>query len=174
VLDPADDDPGRFFTYLVAALQAIDENIGKEIEAVLRAGQLPPTEIISTALINDILDQEERFVLVLDDLQVIQDQVILHVLEDIVTNPPEPLHLVLLTREDPPLPLARLRGNNQLTEVRAADLRFSSSEAETFLNEVMRLALPETDISSLQTKTEGWVVGLQLAGLSIRDRELPS
>jgi LuxR family maltose regulon positive regulatory protein len=173
-LDPADDDPGRFFAYLVAALQKVDDNLGREIEGVLRSGQLPPSEIISTTLSNDILELAGRFLLILDDCQVIQDRIIFQVLEKLVTSLLQPLHLVLLTREDPPLPLARLRANNQMTEIRAADLRFTRHEADRFLNEVMGLSLSPTDIAVLEDKTEGWVVGLQLAGLSVRDRDNPS
>ncbi len=173
-LDPADDDPGRFFTYLIAALQKVNENLGQEIEGVLRAGQLPSAEIISTTISNDIQDLEERFLLVLDDFQVIQDRFILQILEDLVYNLPPPLYLVLLTREDPSLPLARLRANHQLTEIRARDLRFTETEADYFLKHVMGLSISQEDISALQARTEGWVVGLYLAGLSIRDRADPS
>ena len=87
-LEAADDDPGRFFTYFVAALQMVEKNLGQEIEGILRAGQLPPSEIISTTLINDILELEDRFLMVLDDFQVIQDGIILGVLEKLVTNLP--------------------------------------------------------------------------------------
>jgi LuxR family maltose regulon positive regulatory protein len=173
-LDPADDDPGRFFAYFVAALQKVNANLGQEIEGVLRSGQLPPSEVISATLINDILALEGRFLLILDDFQVIQDRFILQVLEKLVANLPQPLHLVLLTREDPPLPLARLRANNQLTEIRARDLRFTRGDAECFLNEVLGLSLSQADIASLEDKTEGWIVGLQLAGLSVRDWADPS
>jgi LuxR family maltose regulon positive regulatory protein len=182
-LDPSDDDPGRFFTYLVAALQKVDENLGREIEGVLRSGQLPSSEAISTTLINDILRAqrvEGRFLLILDDFHVIQDRFILQVLEKLAANLPQPLHLVLLTREDPSLPLARLRANNQLTEIRAGDLRFTSREAERFLNEMMGLCLSQADIAVLEDRTEGWIVGLQLAAialqspLSVRDRANPS
>lgn len=173
-LDAADDDPGRFFAYFIAALQKIDANLGQEVTAVLLAGQLPPGEVISTALINDILAVEERFLLVLDDFHVIQDRAILQVLETIITNPPPRLHLVLLTREDPPLPLARLRANGQLTEIRAKDLRFTVPDAARFLNEVLALSLPAADVAALEAKTEGWIVGLQLAGLSVRDRIDPA
>ncbi len=173
-LDPTDDDPGRFFTYLVAALNKVDDSLGGEIEAVLRAGQLPPGEIISATLINDILERDGRFLLVLDDFQLIQDPFILQVFQTLVTNLPPPLHLVLLTREEPSLPLARLRANNQMTEIRAADLRFSRQETAVFLHEVMGLSLTPADIVALENKTEGWIVGLQLAGLSIRDRANPS
>ncbi|MBN2501736.1 MAG: hypothetical protein JXB38_13225 [Anaerolineales bacterium] len=173
-LDAADDDPGRFCAYLVAALQTVAADLGSEIEGVLRAGQLPPAEVVSTTLINDFLDVESRFMLVLDDFQVIQDAFILQVLTDLLANLPPALHLVLLTREDPPLPLARLRANNQLTEVRAGNLRFSDADTAQFLNEVMGLALSSKDVAELAAKTEGWVAGLQLAGLSVRDREDPS
>jgi len=167
-LDPADDDPGRFFSYLVAALQIVDENLGWEIEGVLRAGQLPPNEIITTTLINDIQARDTRFVLVLDDIQVIQDELILGVLEQLVMRLPDTLHLVFLTREDPDLPLARLRANNQLTEIRAGDLRFSNPEADHFLTEVMELSLSQADIDVLDTRTEGWIAGLHLAALALQ------
>lgn len=176
-LDTADDDPGRFFTYLLAALQKVDASLGKEIESVLHSGQLPPSDVISAILINDIVRArrvEGRFLLILDDLHVIQDPSILQVLERLVASPPQPLHLALLAREDPPLPLARLRANNQLTEIRARDLRFVGDDAERFLNEVLGLSLSRADVAALEAKTEGWVVGLQLAGLSVRDRANPS
>lgn len=173
-LDPADDDPGRFFSYLIAALQRVDSRLGHEIEGLLRAGQLPPGEIISTTLINDILDLDKPFLLVLDDFQVIQDIFILRVWEELVSNLPQPLHLVLLSREDPSLPMARLRANNQLGEIRVGDLRFSSLEAGRFLKEVMDLSLSEAQIALLEARTEGWIVGLQLAGLSLRGRTDPT
>lgn len=173
-LDPADDDPGRFFTYLVAALQQVDETLGQEVEAVLRAGQLPPIEGIRTTLSNDILELNQRFLLILDDFQVIENRFILQVWEKLVSNMPQPLYLVLITREDPSLPLARLRANNQLTEIRAVDLRFSSQEADHFLSEVMGLSLSVADMVLLEERTEGWIAGLQLAGLSMRDRANPS
>jgi LuxR family transcriptional regulator, maltose regulon positive regulatory protein len=173
-LEIEDDDPGRFFTYLIAALQQLDESLGHEIGSVLRAGQLPPADTISAALINDVLAWEGRGVLILDDFHVIQDRFILQVLEKLIANLASSLQLVLLTREDPPLPLARLRANNQLTEIRASDLRFSDREAAQFLNDVLGLALSPIDIATLEDRTEGWVVGLQLAGFSIRDRANPA
>jgi LuxR family maltose regulon positive regulatory protein len=167
-LDAADDDPGRFFTYFVAALQNVDANIGGEIEGVLRAGQLPPAEIISTTLVNDILSLEDRFLVVLDDLQLIQDERILGVLEGLVGNSLPAMHLVLVSREDPPLPLARMRANNQLTELRAENLRFTPSEADQYLSEVLGLSLSQADSALLEQRTEGWIVGLHLAGLALQ------
>jgi LuxR family maltose regulon positive regulatory protein len=173
-LDSADDDPGRFFAYFIDAMQKIDQRLGCEIESAMRSGQIPPAEVISTILINDILEMDGRFLLVMDDFHVIQDGFILQAMEKLVTNFPQPLHLVLLTREDPSLPLARLRANNQLTEIRAGDLRFTGGEVDRFLNEVMGLSLSQEDITTLEDRTEGWVVGLQLAGLSVRDGKDPS
>ena len=156
-LDAADDEPGRFFSYLFAALQTVDTTIGQEIEGILRAGQLPPEDIISATLINDILGVESPFLLILDDFQVIQDAFILQVFQTLVVNFPQSMHLVLLTREEPSLSLARLRANNQLTEIRAADLRFSDTETAVFLQEVMGLSLTSTDMVALEQKTEGWM-----------------
>ncbi|HZW03722.1 MAG TPA: LuxR C-terminal-related transcriptional regulator, partial [Anaerolineaceae bacterium] len=173
-LDEADDDPGRFFAYLLAALQTVDPAIGSEIEPILRAGQLPPADVLCAALINDILRVDCPFLLVLDDVQVLQNAITLQVLARLVTNLPPPLHLVLLTREDPALPLARLRANNLLTEVRADDLRFSPPEAGDFIQNVLGLTLAPHDLATLAERTEGWIAGLQLAGLSVRDRPDPS
>ncbi len=173
-LDEADDDPGRFFLYLVAALQQAGPAIGREIEGILRAGSLPSAGIILTTLSNDILELDLPFILALDDFQMIQDPAILQVIEQLVVNPPPPLHLVLLTREDPPLPLARLRANNRLSEIRAADLRFTSEEAGTLLRGTLGLNISAEDVLLLDERTEGWAAGLHLAGLSIRGRADPS
>ena len=113
-LDKQDDDPGRFFPYLVAALQSVDMTLGQEIASVLQSGQLPPNEVITTSLINHISRMDGKFLLILDDFQVIQDRTILQALERLVTSQLPPLHLVIVTREDPVLPLARLRANNLL------------------------------------------------------------
>jgi LuxR family transcriptional regulator, maltose regulon positive regulatory protein len=181
-LDASDNDPGRFFIYLIAALQKLEPaarlpGVGAEIAGVLASGQLPPAELISTSLVNDLLaltSPAGRSLLFLDDFHVIQHPMILSVLEKLVANLPPALHLVLLTREDPALPLARLRANNLLTEVRAADLRFTGAETQHFLNDLMGLSLAHSDLAALEERTEGWIVGLQLAGLSMRERPAPS
>jgi len=170
-LERADDDPARSFAYLVAALQQIDQAVGREIEGIIHSGRLPPTEVITHSLANDILQLGCRFLLVLDDFQVIQERAIHEALASLIGNQPPNMHLVLLTREDPPLPLARVRANNKVTEIRAGDLRFTCREAESFLSEVMGLRLSPADVGVLDDKTEGWVAGLQLAGLSIRGRD---
>lgn len=173
-LDSSDDDPARFFAYFVAALQGIDESIGKDIQGLLIAGQTLPLDVLSTTIINDIRASDSRFLLVLDDFHVIQDRTILQFMEKLVANLPPTFQLVLITREDPPLPLARLRANNLMTEIRAGDLRFTGQEATLFLNELMGLCLSPADVTVLEDRTEGWIVGLQLAGLSIQDRANPS
>jgi LuxR family maltose regulon positive regulatory protein len=169
-LDAADDDPARFFTYVVASLQKIDEELGRELDSILESGQDPPAQAIFTALLDELERYEGRFLLVLDDFQVIQERAILDVLEILVTNIPPQLHLVIVTREDPPIPLARLRANNQMTEIRAEQLHFTSIEAGSFFNKTMDLTLSSQDLGVLQSRIEGWVAGLQLAGLSIQGR----
>ncbi len=166
-LDTSDDDPSRFFTYLIAALQMVDASLGGEIEAVLSGGQLPATEVISVILSNDMLDGPDCFLLVLDDFHVIQDPLILQVLETLIVNPPPSLHMAIITREDPPLPLARLRANNRLTEIRAQDLRFTGQDTVRFL-ETLGLSLSATDTAALAEKTEGWIAGLQLAAIALQ------
>lgn len=166
-LDAGDDDPQRFFTYLIAALQMVDASLGGEIEAVLSGGQLPPAEVISVMLSNDILDAPQRFLLVLDDFHVIQDPSILQVLENLIVNPPPPLHMAIITREDPPLPLARVRASNRLTEIRAQDLRFTAQDSVRFL-EALGLSLSPSDMAALEEKTEGWIAGLQLAAIALQ------
>jgi LuxR family transcriptional regulator, maltose regulon positive regulatory protein len=175
-LDASDNDPGRFFNYLIAALQKLDPsgNLGAEIASMLQSGQLPLAEAISTSLTNDLLGLKNHSLLFLDDFHTIQHPFILAVLEKLIGHLTPTLHLALLTREDPALPLARLRANNLLTEIRAADLRFSDAETQCFLNEMMGLSLAQNDLSVLAERTEGWIVGLQLAGLSMHARADPS
>lgn len=170
-LDCEDDDPGRFFSYLIAALQKISLDLGREIRGVLQSGQLPSGEILSTILINDASELRESFLLVLDDFHVIQDQFILEVFRRLIAHLPQQLRLVIITREDPPIPLAQLRASNLLTEIRAMDLRFDKTDIDLFLKDVMGISLDQTDIDRLEAKTEGWIVGLQLAGLSMKDQE---
>jgi LuxR family transcriptional regulator, maltose regulon positive regulatory protein len=177
-LDASDNDPARFFAYFIAALQRIDEHLGQEIASALDSGQVLPAETIAVTLLNDLLGAEQRFILALDDFHLIQDAGILQVLERLAAgrlgSPLTPMHLLMVTREDPLLPLARLRANDQLTEIRAGDLRFTGEEATGFLNELMGLSLSTSDVTALEERTEGWVVGLQLAGLSMRGRPDPS
>lgn len=172
-LDDIDDEPGRFMLYFIAAIQRIEPAFCTELFAALQAGQIPSVEVLVTTLVNAMLGWDLLHILVLDDFHHIQDQTILDTLAGIFTQQPPNFHLVLITREDPPLPLARLRALGQLTEIRAADLRFSETEASQMLRDRLGLELPAGDVARLTERTEGWVAGLQLAGLSLQGRENP-
>jgi LuxR family maltose regulon positive regulatory protein len=167
-LEEGDNDLTRFLTYLVAALQTIAPNIGKGVLAVLQASQPPPTASILTILLNEITTISDSFILVLDDYHVIDSQQVNYTLAFLVEHQPSQMHLVIATREDPHLPLSRLRARNQLTELRVAELRFTPSEAAEFLNHMMGLNLSEEDIAVLEARTEGWIAGLQLAAISMQ------
>ena len=169
-LDDGDNDPTRFLTYLVAALQTIDTNIGIGALAAIRAAgpQAPAAEPILTALLNDIASLPDPFSLVLDDYHAIQAKPVDQALAFLLQHLPAQMHLVVATREDPELPLARLRARDQLTELRAADLRFTPAEAAEFLNQAMGLNLLADDLLALEARTEGWIAGLQLAALSMQ------
>jgi len=167
-LDEADSDPTRFVVYLVAALQTIAANVGAGVVGALQSPQPPPIESTLTALLNDIITVPDHFMLVLDDYHVIDAKPIDDALTFLIEHLPPQMHLVIITREDPRLPLARLRVRGQLTELRAADLRFTPAEAAEFLNQVVGLNLSEEDIAALETRTEGWIAGLQLAAISMR------
>ncbi len=170
-LDEGDNDPTRFLTYLVAALQTIAATIGEGVVGVLQSPQPPPTEAILTALLNDITTIKDQFVLVFDDYHVIEAKAVDHALTFLLEHLPPHMHLVIATREDPPLPLARLRVGGQLTEVRVTDLRFTPSEAAGFLNQGMGLTLSVEDIAALERRTEGWIAGLQLAAISLQGQQ---
>lgn len=169
-LDEGDSDPARFLIYLIAALQTVVPTIGVGVLAALGAPQPPPTEAILTVLLNEITTVPD-FILVLDDYHVIDAEPVDHALTFLLEHLPPRMHLVLTTREDPPLPLPRLRARGQLTEVRATDLRFTPTEAAEFLEGVMGLKLPAEDVALLETRTEGWIAGLQLAALSVQDHQ---
>jgi LuxR family maltose regulon positive regulatory protein len=181
-LDEGDNDPVRFLTYLVAALQTPDLSeakktaapnspggkIGEGVLNALQSPQPPPIEPILTTLLNEIANIPNDLILVLDDYHVIDAKPVVNALNFLLTHQPPQIHLVIATREDPQLPLARLRARGQLTELRAADLRFTSSEAAGFLNQTMGLNLSAEDIAALETRTEGWIAGLQLAALALQ------
>jgi LuxR family transcriptional regulator, maltose regulon positive regulatory protein len=170
-LDEGENDPARFLAYLVAALQTIAAHIGEGVLGVLQSSQPPPPEAILTALLNEITTLPDPFVLVLDDYHVLDAKAVDSALTYLVEHLPPQMHLVIATREDPQLPLARLRARSHLTELRAADLRFTASEAAAFLTQVMGLSLSAADIAALEDHTEGWIAGLQLAALSMQGQQ---
>jgi LuxR family maltose regulon positive regulatory protein len=167
-LDEEDNDPTRFLTYLVAALQTIAANIGAGVLGALQSPQPPSIESILTALINEITTIPDDFILVLDDYHIIDSKPVDNALAFLLEHLPPQMHLVITTREDPDLPMARLRARGQLTELRAADLRFTPTEAAEFLNQAMSLQLSTEDIAALEARTEGWITGLQLAALALQ------
>jgi len=169
-LDEGDGDPSRFLTYLVAALQTVAADIGQGVLDMLQSPQPLPTESLLTALLNEIAALPQDVVLVLDDYHVVDSEPVDEALAFLLEHLPPQMHVVIGTREDPRLPLARWRARGQLTELRAADLRFTAGEAADFLNRVMGLDLSAEDITALETRTEGWIAGLQLAALSLQGR----
>ncbi len=170
-LDEGDNDPARFFLYFIAALQKVQPDFGAEVAVSLAAGQLPAQDILAGLLADDLLRAPRPLLLFLDDLQVIHETAVFNGLQALVSRVPEKLHLAVLTREDPSFPLARLRAQNLLTEIRAADLRFSTAEIQDFYRAVIPLELSADDLAVLEKRTEGWAAGLQLAGLSMQGRE---
>lgn len=167
-LDEGDADLTRFLTYFIAALRTVEADMGARALALLQAPPLPPTESLLTALLNDLATSAQPITLVLDDYHVVDARPIDEALTFLIERLPPHLHLVLTTREDPNLPLARWRVRNQLTELRASDLRFSLAETAEFLRQVMGLNLSEANIATLESRTEGWIAGLQLAALSMQ------
>lgn len=167
-LDAGDNDPARFLSYLVKALQTITAGLGDGLLAALQSPQPLQIEVILTSLLNEISTIPEDFLLVLDDYHALDSQPVDQALAFLVEHQPPQMHLVIATREDPPLPLARLRARGQLTELRIADLRFTPAEAADFLNRMMGLKLSENDVAALEARTEGWIAGLQLAALSMQ------
>ncbi len=169
-LDEGDDDPVRFWTYLVAACQSILEDVGESALGLLSTSQPLPDDTVPTLLINDLTTQDRSIVLVLDDYHEIQNPSIHASLLFLLEHLPHILHIVVSTRTDPPWPLARFRARNQLIEIRAQDLRFTLEEAAEFLNRTMGLNLSVEDVAALEERTEGWAAGLQLAALSMQGR----
>jgi len=170
-LDKNDNHRERFLTYLIAALHEADVRIGSEVAQLITEAQEIPSEAILTGLINDLDTANEKVTMVLDDYQVIDSQSVHEAVVFLLEHCPPTFHLVIATRSDPPLPLSRLRSRAQTLELRGADLRFTEVEAAGFLNEVMGLQLDDRSVTLLEDRTEGWIAGLQMAALSMRDRE---
>jgi ATP/maltotriose-dependent transcriptional regulator MalT len=177
-LDEGDNDITRFLTYLSTALQTVAQNkvegiaakLGEGVLGMLQSPQPPPIESILTALINEITTIPDNFIFVLDDYHLLDSKAVDEALTFLIEHLPPQMHLVIATREDPSLPLARYRVRGQLTELRAADLRFTPTETAEFLNQMMGLNLSAENIAALEARTEGWIAGLQLAALSMQGR----
>ncbi|HYF63465.1 MAG TPA: LuxR C-terminal-related transcriptional regulator [Herpetosiphonaceae bacterium] len=167
-LDEGDSDPGRFLAGLVAALRTIAPGLAFSALGLLGSPQPALPEAILAALLNDIAAIPEHFTLVLDDYHALDSRPVDQAMAVLLERMPPQMHLVIATREDPDLPVARLRGRGQLTELRVTDLRFTRAEAAGFLNQAMGLKLSADDIAALESRTEGWIAGLQLAALSMQ------
>jgi len=173
-LDEGDNNYTRFLTYFIAALnrsEGFEPTIGEVTLSMLQSPQPPQIETILTPLINEIAAIPDRIIFILDDYHAIESSQVDAVLTFLLEHLPPQIYLVITTREDPHLPLSRLRSRVQLTELRADDLRFTTSEAAQFLNKVMGLALSTEDIAALEKRTEGWIVGLQLAAISLQGHD---
>ena len=174
-VDKADNDPLHFLTYVILGLQGQRAVTGKAALTMLQSPQPPSVESILINLINDVIHIPKDIALVLDDYHLVDAKPIHDMIAFLLENLPQQMHMIIATRSDPPLPLlARLRSQNQLTELRAADLSFSSNETAKLFNESLNLRLSTPDIQLIETRTEGWIAGLQLAALSLQGRKDPS
>lgn len=170
-LDEADNDPVRFLSYVIAALHTIIAGVGNEAQVIVSQSQPAALQAAVTALINELDTVVQPFVLLLDDYHTITEPAVHDVLAFLIEHLPPAMHVLLATRADPPLPLARLRARGQLVEVRAADLRFTPDEAAELFNQVMGLQLTAQDIDALERRTEGWIAGLQMAAIALQGRD---
>jgi len=166
-LDDGDNDPVRFLIYLVSAIQKVNPEIGETILASLNSSQIPPLLELVETLINEISFEAKPFLIVLDDYHLIKKVEVHSILQLLLKRQPDGLHLVIITREDPPFSLPRMRVQGQITEIRERDLRFTLSEAQAFLVQTMGLELSTQDIDKLEERTEGWAAGIQLAALAL-------
>jgi len=170
-LDRGDNDPASFWAYVIAALRTVAPGIGESALALLDAPQPPPVEAVLTALLNDLAAFAADVVLVLDDYHVIDAREVHDGMAFLLDHLPPRLHVVIASRADPALPLARLRARGELAEIRAAELRFTPDEAAAYLNDMMGLQLTAPDVAALEARTEGWIAALQLAALSMQGRD---
>lgn len=173
-LDEQDNEFGRFLAYLLLALQLAADGAGASLRLALDAPQLPPVEAIAASLCDDLArlgESNGRFLIALDDYHKIRQPLIHDLLNRLLAHLPPTCHLLLISREDPPLPLPRLRVRGELTEIRAQELRFTVAEAEQFFNQAMQLGLSPDWVAALETRTEGWIASLQLAALSLQGRD---
>jgi LuxR family maltose regulon positive regulatory protein len=167
-LDKGDNQTGRFLNYLIAALHGVDNRIGSDAAQLMVGIEQVPSEAVLTSLINDLDAASGEMVLVLDDYQFVSNQAVHGQVAFLLEHCPKTFHLLIASRSDPPLPLARLRARGQMVELRTADLRFTDLEAAQFLNDVMGLGLDAGSVAVLKERTEGWIAGLQMASIAVQ------
>ena len=170
-LDERDNDPARFWTYIVGALQQTHPEVGEATLAMLHSTEAISFESFLIPLINEIANAKDNIALILDDYHVITAHPVQQALTFLLDHLPSQMHLIIASRVDPALPLARLRARGQLAELRSTDLRFTQAEATSFLSDAIRLPLSEEQVETIQERTEGWIAGLQLAALSMQDAD---
>jgi LuxR family maltose regulon positive regulatory protein len=169
-LDENDNDPGVFLFYFFAALQSIFPGVGREIQALLKGADLPPTAVLGRMLISNLDQINKEFICVLDDFHLIRKKAVHDLLAELLAHPLSSMHLVVVTRRDPSLQLSELRARGQMTEIRVEELRFSTAETAAFFQQVMGMQVDVRTAAAIEEKTEGWVTGLRLAALSMRQR----
>jgi LuxR family maltose regulon positive regulatory protein len=169
-LDDTDNDLRLFLSYFLAAIQTIFPNFGRETQTLVNASTLAPVSILADSLISEIDRVEQSFILALDDFHVIKDKFVLDLFSELLRHPPQLLHLVLICRRDPYLPISALRARRFLTEIRTQDLRFSKTEIEELLGHMLGTEVDPSTAAALSEKTEGWVTGLLLAVFSLRQQ----
>ncbi len=170
-LDKGDNDPSRFWFYCIQALSTLDENIGRAALELIKSSHSLNLEAIITLIINEVSKLDKEIILVFDDFHVIENESVCESFSFLVNNLPSKVHTVITTRADPPLSLSRLRVQGELTELRAIDLRFNNEETTAFFSESRGYNLTENEIKSLETGTEGWIAGLQLAAFSLKGKK---
>jgi len=171
-LDEDDNDLYLFLSYFIQAVQTIFPDAVHETQAMLNAPELPPVTVLSHSLINELDQIEKEFILVLDDYHFIREKAVHDLIAKLLKHPPAPMHLALVTRRDPALPLTSLRSQGQMTEIRTQDLRFSLKDSRAFLEKIMDISLDNVTVAVLEKKTEGWVTGLRLIALTLRNQTL--
>ena len=170
-LDDGDNDPAVFLSYLISGIQAIHHEFGQNALQLINSPSSPSDESIAMLLINDLLGIDINFLLVLDDFHLIRSTEVLKLVTYFLVHIPGIIHIVILSRSDPAISLSRLRSQHQLVEIRSSDLSFSANDISDLFNKKLKIRLSNDDAYSLETKTEGWIAGLQLAALSMQGRE---
>jgi LuxR family maltose regulon positive regulatory protein len=170
-LDNGDNDPAVFLSYVISGIQSIHKEFGQSALRLLNSPNSPSVESIAGLLINEIIDIDQNFLLVLDDFHLINSDEVSKLVTYLLDHIPGNIHIVILTRSDPALSVSRLRSQHQLVELRSSDLSFSVNDISILFNKRLKLGLSVDDVYSLESKTEGWVAGLQLTALSMSGRE---
>ncbi len=167
-LDEQDNDPHTFLTYFLATIQSVFPKVGQETLELLKSVTLPPFPIFSQSIINTLNELDQDLIMVLDDYHFIRNKEVHDLITKILIHPPNKLHLVLLTRRDPPFPISTLRGKGQMMEITISELRFTFQETKEFLQKVLNVPVDHNTVNLLEEKTEGWVTGLRLAALAMK------